>query len=49
MSQFASAFSKEEMWSQPVSQIPWGTIFNIFQQEVPTSLSGGSMSPQWMI
>ncbi len=28
MSQFASVFSKEEMWSQPVSQIPWGTLFN---------------------
>ena len=28
MSQFASIFSLEEICSQPVSQIPWGTLFN---------------------
>ena len=28
MSQFASLFSIDEIRSQPVSQIPWGTLFN---------------------
>ena len=28
MSQFAHLFSLEEIRSQPVSQIPWGTLFN---------------------
>ena len=29
MTRFASIFSKEEIWSQPVTKIPWGTIIEI--------------------
>ena len=29
MSQFASIFTEDEIWSQPVTKIPWGTIIEI--------------------